>query len=96
MALTYNGIEPVTFGGKECIPKINTETRLRLSQIKNYDDKTDDVLAAAFPDDEAYVKSFLTDKMTVLDKQKLQAYLIGGEEMLAIFQKKIEGAFENA
>lgn len=82
MALSFNGLEPVTFGGKECTPKINTEVKLRLSQIKEYDANADEVLAAAFPDDEEYVLKFLKSKMTTFDKQTLHVYLIGGEIMV--------------
>lgn len=82
MALSFNGLEPVAFGGKECTPKINTEVRLRLSQIKEYDANADEVLASAFPDDEEYVLEFLKKKMTTFDKQTLHVYLIGGEIMM--------------
>lgn len=79
MALSFNGIEPVSFGGKECTPVIDTETKIRLSQIKKYDDAADEIIAAAFPDDEQYVKEFLAKKMTVLEKETLLVYLLGGE-----------------
>lgn len=78
MALSFNGLEPVEFGGKECTPKLDTELKLRLSQIKAYTEADDEVLASAFPDDEVYVREFLKDKMTVLEKQTLHAYLLGG------------------
>lgn len=78
MALSFSGLQPVEFGGKDCTPKIDTELKLRLSQIKAYNEADDDVLASVFPDDEAYVKDFLKNKMTVLEKQTLHAYLLGG------------------
>ena len=96
MALSFNGIEPVSFGGKECTPKINTELKLRLSKINEYNDDTDDVLASAFPEDEEYVKTFLKDKMTNVEKQMLHVYLIGGEMMVNKILGKIDDTFEGA
>lgn len=89
MALSFNGLEPVTFGGKDCAPKITTETKLRLADINEYNDSADQVLASAFPEDESYVRNFLTEKMTILDKQTLHAYLLGGEQMVSALQNKI-------
>lgn len=83
MALSFKGIDPVEFGGKTCIPSINAETRMRLATIKKYGPETDSILASAFPDDEVYVKDFLNNRMTVFDKVKLHAFLMGGEEMVA-------------
>lgn len=82
MALSFKGIDPVEFGGKVCEPSINTETKMRLASIEKYDTESDAILASAFPEDEAYVKDFLTNKMTVFEKVKLHAYLMGGEEMV--------------
>lgn len=82
MALSFNGLEPVTFGDTECTPKINTELKLRLSQIKEYNTETDEILASAFPDDEEYVLEFLREKMTNFDKQTLHLYLVGGDMMV--------------
>lgn len=82
MALSFNGLEPVRFGGRDCTPRITTEIKLRLEQIKAYDDNADDVLASAFPDDENYVRDFLKNKMTAMDKERLHAYLYGGETLL--------------
>lgn len=94
MALSFEGIQPVEFGGRACTPKIDAEIKLRLSSISDYDDKADDVLASAFPDDEKYVRKFLKDKMSTMDKQMLQAYLIGGPSALDMVQKQIDEAFK--
>lgn len=91
MALSFNGLEPVEFGGKDCVPRITTEIKMRLADLKDYNDATDEVLASAFPNDEAYVKDFLRDKMTVFDKQLLHAYLMGGESMVKAIQNKMDG-----
>lgn len=96
MALSFNGIEPVNFGGKDCTPRINTELRLRLTDLKQYNEEADEVLASAFPNDESYVLSFLRDKMTILDKQTLHAYLIGGPSMVEALKDQMKGAMKNA
>lgn len=82
MALSLNGIEPVRIKGRDCIPKIDAETKLRLAEIKNYDSASDLVLASAFPDDEAYVREFL-ETAPVIEKEILHAYLVGGESAVA-------------
>lgn len=91
MALSFNGLEPVTFGQKDCIPKITTEIKMRLADLKDYNDTADEVLASVFPNDEVYVRDFLREKMTVFDKQTLHAYLLGGESMVRALHNKIEG-----
>lgn len=96
MALSFNGIEPVTFGGRECKPVINTELKLRLAQIKEYNEEADEIFASVFPDDEKYVLKFLQEKMTTLDKQTLHAYLIGGEAMVARIMGSIDESIKGA
>ena len=100
MALSFSGLEPVAFGGKVCTPKINAELKLRLQNIKQYNEETDKIMAAAFPDDEAYVLTFLNEKMVVTEKEILHAYLVGGESMVEIAREEIRKrtgeAFEEA
>lgn len=96
MALEFNGLQPVSFGGKECTPELNTELKLRLAEIKTYNDEADEVLASAFPKNEAYVKGFLAKNMTVIEKETLHAYLLGGEQMVAQVQAKITQTFNQA
>lgn len=96
MALSFNGLEPVNFGGRDCTPKINAELKLRLAQLKEYNDNADEILAEAFPDDENYVLKFLREKMTTLDKQTLHVYLIGGETMVAKILNQIDETLKGA
>lgn len=96
MALEFHGIQPVNFGGKDCTPEINTETKLRLNQIERYDNETDETLASAFPKDEAYVKKFLHNQMTAFEKQKLHAYLTGGMDLVDKVEKEIEQRFHES
>jgi len=93
--LKFNGIEPVVFGLRECTPEINAEMKLRLSQIKNYDEKDCKVLAEAFPNDEQYVRNFLK-KMSKIDIQTLHAYLIGGQKMVETVLKSVERQIDKA
>lgn len=79
--LNLSTIEPVNFGGRECVPEIDAELKLRLSQINKFDDKAYKVIASAFPNDEKYVLDFMK-RMATIDIQKLQVYLIGGPTMV--------------
>lgn len=89
--LNLNTLEPVNFGGRECTPDINTETKMRLSGIKKYDESVYPILASAFPDDESYVKEFL-GKMTTVDIEILHAYLIGGPTMVESIKEQMSSA----
>lgn len=90
--LNLNSLEAVNFGGKECMPDINTETKMRLSQLKKYDEASYAILAGAFPADEDYVKEFLP-KMTTIDLEILHAYLMGGPTMVESIRRQMDGAF---
>ena len=92
--MNLSKIEPVNFGGRECTPIINTETKMRLSQIKNYDESSIAILASAFPNDEAYVKEFLY-KMSTVEIEMLHAYLVGGPTMVEMIKEKIAGTMNS-
>lgn len=95
MALSLNGVEPVGFKGKKCVPKINTELKMRLQNIKEYNEATDSILASAFPDDEEYVKAFLSsESTTLLEKEILHAYLMGGDTMVGAIMGQLGKAME--
>lgn len=87
--LNLNTLEPVNFGGRECTPEINTELKMRLSEIKRYDESVYPILASAFPNDEEYVKGFLS-KMTTVDIEILHAYLVGGATMVESIRKQLD------
>lgn len=99
MALTLNGIEPVEIKGVICTPKIDTETRLRLSEIKSYDKSTDLLLASAFPENEDHVRAYL-ETAPVIEKEILHAYLVGGEQatkaILSGFEDNMKKIMDNA
>lgn len=93
--LNLNAIEPVGFGSKECAPRIDAETKMRLSAIKTYDEQALAVLASAFPEDEEYVKEFL-GRMATIDVETLHAYLLGGPTMVERMWEKIKNEIEKA
>lgn len=93
--LSLNTLEAVDFGGRGCTPKLDAETKMRLSQIKKYDAKAVETLATAFPDDEEYVRSFLSS-MTAIDIQILHAYLLGGPTMVDSIRSQLGNAVEMA
>ena len=80
--LSFSGLQPVSFGGKECAPKLDTEIRLRISNVK-LDTASDiehaaKVFAEAFPDDKDYVRDFIENQMTGYEVRELQVYLTQG------------------
>lgn len=84
--LKFDGIQPVSFNDHDCMPKLDTSKRLRLERIK-FDTEAniaeaDKLLASCFPDDEEYVLDFLSNKLTVADRQLLRSYLLQGEKAL--------------
>ena len=80
--LSFSGLQPVSFAGKECTPKLDAEIRLRVQTLKvekNGDLKrASEVLCEAFPDDKEYVKDFIQNQMSVYEVGELQVYLVHG------------------
>lgn len=80
--LSFSGLQPVSFAGKECKPKLDAEIRLRIQTLKvekNGDLKrASEVLSEAFPDDKEYVKDFIQNQMSVYEVSELQVYLAHG------------------
>lgn len=83
--LSFNGIQPISFGGVECAPKaIDAEKRLRLAEV-DYStaekaEKSDDVLAGCFDDETA--KDYIRNRLSPDDKIVIATYLRGGETAL--------------
>lgn len=80
--LSFNGIEPVEFGGVKYSPKpIDAERRLRLSEVsfetEEKSSRSDDILCEAFEDEAA--KTFIREKLSPDDKTILAVYLAQGE-----------------
>lgn len=98
--LSFDGIQPVAFGGKDCMPKVNVEQRLRLRELK-FDteadaERSDKIMAECFPEDTSYVSDFLKEQMTPFEKQQLRAYLIGGAGSVRVLDEAINGAISKA
>lgn len=95
MALTLETIQPITLDGKKMIPKVNSELRLRLSDLSFGTDEqvaeAVNVLAECFPNDKNYAKEKIAG-LTFFDMQTLQAYLIGGESAVSMITKSITEA----
>lgn len=98
--LKFDGIQPVSFGGKECAPKVNTEQRLRLQGLKFAteadSEKADKLMAECFPDDEEYVADFLAGQMSPFEKQQLRAYLIAGAGGIRLLDEAVNQAVNQA
>ena len=95
--LHFNGIEPIDFKGKECMPKVDTEARLRLNVIKFGTEaeikEADEVLMSCF--EEQYAKDFIKNKLSPDDKEILRTYLAGGETGLNRLNDITNGAVDN-
>ena len=94
--LKFDGIQPVTFGGRDCMPKTNTEQRLRLQGLKFATDadnqKSNEILADCFPNDKEYVQEFLQTQMTPFEKNELRAYLITGPRGIRLIDESVANA----
>lgn len=98
--LSFDGIQPVRFGGRDCTPSTDAELRLRIQALE-FDTDADqahanEILAKAFPEDEEYVHKFLDKQMTTFEKQQLQAYLIAGPGGIRVIDKSIVEAMKGA
>lgn len=98
--LSFDGIQPVRFGGKDCTPNINTEQRLRLQGVKLDTEanviEADKIMSECFPGNEKYVFDFLQEKMTPFEKQQLRAYLVAGAGGVRIIDESINKAMNEA
>ena len=100
MALKIAGIEPVELGERKCMPRMDADKRLRLSQL-NFKTKTDlakaaEVIASCFPNDEDYAREFLTNYAGPTDMQLVALYLQGGQKALDIYQQTYDRLIDEA
>mgnify|MGYP006908796181 CR=1 FL=1 len=98
--LSFDGIQPVRFGGRDCTPSVDAELRLRIQSLKFGTDAdeahADETLAKAFPEDEEYIREFLGNQMTPFEKQQLQAYLLAGAAGIRMINNTITEAIKGA
>lgn len=82
--LNFSGLQPVGFGGRECMPKLDAELRLRIQMMKTETEadkeRGAEILAEAFPKDSEYVRKFILEQMTSYEMRELQVYLSQGAE----------------
>lgn len=99
MAFKTLRVEPVEFGDKEIEPVLDTEKKLRLQRVNfstvDGEQRADEVLASCFPEDEAFVLDYLK-KCPVLEKQRLQTYLVGGESAVRDLDEARRNAISKA
>lgn len=98
MALEFNSIQPVRFGEIEATPKITTSTRLRLQKITFGGDNSGamETLSECFGAQSDEVLDFMKKNMSTLQLQRLQAYLLGGDEMLDRLDRTIDEAIKES
>lgn len=94
--LHFNGLEPIEFKGHMCEPKLDTEKKLRLNNIKfdtvEQTREADEILASCFDDE--FAKSFIREKLSIDDKLVLKTYLVSGETGLNRLSQATEGFVE--
>lgn len=100
MALKIAGIEPVELGERKCMPRMDADKRLRLSQLK-FKTKTDlakaaEIIASCFPSDKDYAEEFLKNYAGPTDMQLVALYLQGGQKALDIYQSTYDRLMNEA
>lgn len=100
MALKIAGIEPVELGERKCMPRMDADKRLRLSQLK-FKTKQDltksaEVIASCFPSDKDYAEEFLKNYAGPTDMQLVALYLQGGQKALDIYQSTYDRLMNEA
>lgn len=97
MALSFDKIEAVKFGGVAYMPQMTQELRLRLKALKitpaNLDEAKEQ-LSKCFGDKAAEVKAFMDANMFERGLAQLQVYLTQGPEAAEAFQNSISGAID--
>lgn len=97
--LQFGKIEPIEFGDFESIPKVTSELRLRLRTLKFETEaqaaEGKKVLAECFGEDQERVLAFMNEHMTDLNLRILQAYLLGGPQMLDMLTGSIISEAQN-
>lgn len=99
MPLSFKKLKPVDFEDFQATPQVDTELKLRIQNLKFSTEEqlkqAKDLLAKAFPDHETQVRQFMDDnQMGAISLQELQAYILGGEEMLAQYLKQVDKALD--
>lgn len=98
MALEFDKISPIRFGDFEATPKLTASLRLRASKIKLGGDNEEamETLSQCFGNKSEDVLAFMKENMSTLDLQRLQAYIVGGDQMLDNVDEAIKEALQGA
>ena len=100
MGLKFNKLEAVEFGDIVATPAMTMELRLRIQNCKcGTPEETEEsikTIARAFEksDLDGAITNFMKNEMALLDLQKLQAYLYGGDSALELINKQLDKAME--
>lgn len=100
MGLKFNKLEAVEFGDIVATPAMTMELRLRIQNCKfGTAEETEEsikTIARAFEksDLDGAITNFMKNEMALLDLQKLQAYLYGGDSALELINKQLDKAME--
>lgn len=93
MTLEFKETEAVKFGKLVVVPSVDAELKLRISRLKfNSGDSINEAiqtLSKAFGSDSLEVKEFMEKNMGANQLQKLQAYLVGGEDGLQMYERQM-------
>lgn len=99
MAFRLQQIEAVEFGDKKLTPTLDAETKLRLRAIQfgtmAQEESADKVIASCFGADSAWVEDYLKLCPTMA-KQRLQTYLLGGEDAVKALDASLVEATKQA
>ena len=96
MALQFKTKEAIEFGELKVAPELDAELTLRLRQTFDYATESEaaeltDLLASCFGDKKEEVKQFILNDMTFFDVRILHAYLLGGDKLVAMVMKEMDG-----
>lgn len=94
MSLEINTAKAIKFGDKSFTPKINAEQMLRLQRAKmTTESEIEDLkknVALCFGDDKIQVSEYL-EHVDFYQLALIQAYLVGGDKMVATIEKRMAG-----
>lgn len=90
------GCKMVQFGNMEAIASMTAERKMRVMGLRLKSDsdfkRAIRVLSACFDKKSNVVAKFMWKNMGTVDLQRLQVYLIGGQKLLTVHDKLLDGA----
>lgn len=93
MALEFKETEAVKFGNIIAVPSVDAELKLRIGQIKfgtnEAINSAIEIMSHAFGEKSYEIAEFMHKYMSATQLQKLQAYLVGGEDGLEMYERQM-------